>query len=248
MSRRPGAGVTAGRRGSMATEQRISGDHHPAAVRRERRLFDVEGMHCASCVARVEQALAAVDGVAEAHANLATNQVSVVVDPQRIPAGAIEAAAAGAGFAAQPAAAPEQAAEQMVARERAEIATWRRRFGVALALLVPLWLVHRYWPASLAGLSGWIQLLLATPLQVYVGWPFFRGAWRRARHRSADMDTLIALGTGTAYVAGVVGAVTHAAMLTFHDAAMILTFITLGETPRAKTRGVLSQAIPSCSS
>ncbi len=243
MSRRPGAGVTAGRRGSMATEQRISGDHHPAAVRRERRLFDVEGMHCASCVARVEQALAAVEGVAEAHANLATNQVSVVVDPQRIPAGAIEAAAAGAGFAAQPAAAPEQAAEQMVARERAEIATWRRRFGVALALLVPLWLVHRYWPASLAGLSGWIQLLLATPLQVYVGWPFFRGAWRRARHRSADMDTLIALGTGTAYVAGVVGAVTHAAMLTFHDAAMILTFITLGRLLEAKTKGRASQAI-----
>ncbi len=227
----------------MATNRLTTTDDRPLAVHPERRLFDVEGMHCASCLSRVERALLAVEGVSEAHANLATNQVSVIVDPQRVTPAAIQLAVAQAGYRAQPSAAPEQAAERMVERERAEVAFWRRRFVVSLALLIPLWLVHRYWPSSLAALSGWIQLLLATPLQVYVGGPYFRGAWQRLRHLSTNMDTLIALGTGTAYVAGVVGVVSHASMLTFHDAAMILTFITLGKYLEAKAKGRASHAI-----
>ena len=120
----------------------------------ERRMFDVEGMHCASCIARVEQALLAVDGVSEAHANLATNQVSVVVDPQRVTARDVEQAVQQAGYRARPAASPEDAAERMAERERAEAGRWRRRFVVSLALLVAIWLVHRFWPAVLGRSRG----------------------------------------------------------------------------------------------
>ena len=209
----------------------------------ERRMFDVEGMHCASCIARVEQALLAVDGVSEAHANLATNQVSVVVDAQRVTEQDVEQAVQQAGYRARPAASLEDAAERMAERERAEAGRWRRRFGVSLVLLVAIGLVHRFWPASWAGLAGWAQLVLATPLQLYVGWPYFRGAWQRLRHASSNMDTLIALGTGTAYLAGVVGVFRGASMLTFHDAAMILTFITLGKYLESKAKGRASRAI-----
>jgi Cu+-exporting ATPase len=227
----------------MTTNRLTRTDDRPTAVHHERRLFDVEGMHCASCLSRVERALLTVDGVSEAHANLAMNQVSVIVDPRRVTPAGIQLAVAQAGYRAQPAAAPEQAADRMVARELAEVAFWRRRFVVSLALLIPLWLAHRYWPSSLAAFSGWIQLLLATPLQVYVGGPYFRSAWQRLRYLSTNMDTLIALGTGTAYVAGVVGVFSNASMLTFHDAAMILTFITLGKYLEAKAKGRASHAI-----
>ncbi len=242
-------------RGDLPTAQGSTADarplapalgHRPEEARAaacDRRLFDVEGMHCASCISRVEQALLAIDGVAEAHANLATNQVSVLVDARRVTARDVEQAVQQAGYRARPAASLEDAAERMADRERAEAGQWRRRLGVSLALLVAIGLVHRFWPASWAVLAGWAQLFLATPLQLYVGWPYFRGAWQRLRHASSNMDTLIALGTGTAYLAGVVGVLRGASMLTFHDAAMILTFITLGKYLECKAKGRASRAI-----
>ncbi len=220
-----------------------SGVSGAVAQRGARELFDVDGMHCASCLSRVERAVLGVEGVLEVHGNLAMNQVSVVMDPERVTAGAIQAAVAQAGYHAAPSVPVTQAAEQLTARERGEQSYWWRRFVASLAALIGLGLVHHFWPARLPISAPWAQLLLATLLQIYAGWPYVRGAWQRLRHLSANMDTLIALGTTTAYVAGVVGVFSHAAMLTFHDAAMILTFITLGKYLEAKAKGRSSQAI-----
>ncbi len=208
-----------------------------------RALLDVEGMHCASCTGRVETAVVHIPGVFAAHANLATNQVSVRFDPEQVNPQDLITAITESGFGAEQSAPPQRAAQRLAERERNETGAWATRLLVALVFMVPLMLVHFVLPERLAAWSGWIQFLLATPIQLFVGWPYFHGAVMQLRHRTANMDTLVALGTGTAYTAGVVGLLTGASMLTFGDAAMILTFITLGKFLEAKSKSRASRSI-----
>ena len=203
-------------------------------------LLDVGPMHCASCVARVEAALSGMPGVVRARANLATQQVSILRDPRVAPTRELIDALRRAGYEARVSAPREEAAARMLDLEHAERRRWGRRLVVAATLLVPLLTVGRWAPTTW---GAWAQFLLATPVQMYVGWPYFAGAWRRIRHRSTNMDTLIALGTGTAYLAGVHGLLSGSAMLTFHDSAMILTFITLGKYLETRAKGRASHAI-----
>lgn len=218
--------------------------------------FDVEGMHCAACAGRVEKALAAVPGVVSARVNIATHQASVEAARGQVTEDALAAAVAAAGYSARPIHQADDLAQTLAQREAREAAAWRSRFLVGLVLLLPLvWLTHRSPLDPL--LLAWVQLLLATPLQFYVGWPYLRGACRQLGRGAANMDTLVALGTGVAYTAGVVqlaamvraaafGATdllaAHGAMY-FADAGMILTFITLGKLLETKARGRVSDAI-----
>jgi P-type Cu+ transporter len=207
-------------------------------------LLNIDGMTCASCTARVEKALSAVAGVRSARANLATNQAAVRFEPSKAAIEDLVAAVRGAGYDASTAADMAEAGQPD--RAERETSRWRGRFLVSLALLVPLVVWGQFghdWPYS-----TWIQLLVASVLQVYVGWPFYTGALRRARRFSANMDTLVAIGTLAAYGSGVEGALrgghaggAHAMHLM--DAGIILTFITLGKYLEARAKGRASAAI-----
>ena len=227
-------------------------ESRPAEEHRQRLVLDIEGMHCAGCVARVEKALAGVPGVLEARVNLVTHQAGVELDPERATGEDLAGAVRASGYSATVLSAGEEPAVSLFEREAREAVGWRRRFFVGAVLLVPLlWLTYIADWTDLMRLA-W-QFALATPLQFYVGWPYLAGAWRGLRHAAANMDTLIALGTGAAYLAGVwellrhaFGPPTeHAAMsaMYFADAAMILTFISLGKFLEVKARGNASQAI-----
>ncbi|MHC4406407.1 MAG: heavy metal translocating P-type ATPase, partial [Planctomycetota bacterium] len=215
-------------------------------------LLDVEGMHCAGCAGRVEKALAGVPGVAAARVNLVTRQASVEFQPARVgPAGLVAAVEAG-GYSAAVVEGVEDLGSTLVEKENREAAAWRNRLVFAAVLLGPM-----VWLAHFSGLSRpmamWWLFALATPVQLYVGWPYFVGAWRRLRRGSANMDTLIALGTGVAYLAGVAELVRHtigpgagkaaSGAMVFTDAAMILTFVTLGKLLEVKAKGRASLAI-----
>ncbi len=243
----PGALVPLSTSFSAATASRQSREASDGSVSArwsdERQMFDVHGMHCASCVARVEESLLRLPGVREAHANLAMNQVSVVWQSQQLTAQQVMEAVIQAGYGVQPSAAPGEAAVSMLRREAADAAFWRRRLIVALGLLVPLLLVEHFFSAAMGWWSGVAQWAMATPIQFYVGWPYLRGAWLRLKQWSTNMDTLVALGTSTAYVAGVAGLLSGTSMLTFRDSAMILTFITLGKFLEVRVKGRASSAI-----
>jgi Cu+-exporting ATPase len=202
----------------------------------------IEGMHCASCVQSVEQSLARVPGVEEANVSLAEGRAAVQAS-RTIPFQELSQAVAAAGFTAretksQPPAAEADADEL---ERRREAAAWRNRFLLGAALTVPILILE--WSHLHDG-KGWLLALLATPVQVFVGWPFYVGAWKRLRHVSADMDTLIALGTGVAYLfslanvlAGIEGA------FHFHDAALLVTIVTLGKWLEAGARQRTGSAI-----
>ena len=196
----------------------------------QRLLLDVDGMHCASCTARVEQALVGVPGVTVARVNLATEQAAVEYDALRPNESALVRAVEDAGYRACIGTEQQALTGRMAMETRSmrETTGWRNRFifGVAilLAMLAIAWL-----GAEETLLLLWSRGVLATAAQVYMGGPYLLGAWSRMRRLSCNMDTLVALGTTAAYVAGFVQWFQGASSTMFVDGVMILTFVSLGK-------------------
>ncbi|MGE3821798.1 MAG: heavy metal translocating P-type ATPase, partial [Isosphaeraceae bacterium] len=209
----------------------------------------VEGMHCASCVARVEDALRTVPGVRDARVNLATERASVVVDPATIQESALAGAAVRAGYKVRRDELEVGQGAEVLRRDRDRlVAAWRNRLIVGVILTLPL-IALAYLPLETwLGLHrpvGWVMLPLAAALQVYLGGPYLIGAWRRLRQGSSNMDTLIALGTSTAFGFSLYQLLLgdpHQAHY-FMDAGIILTLITLGKFLEARSKGTASAAI-----
>jgi Cu+-exporting ATPase len=214
----------------------------------------VRGMSCASCVEKVEHALTGVDGVLRASVNLASERATVEA-LATTPVSTLRQAVREAGYEA-----PEvegEAAEdyERTARSR-EIAALRRKLIAGIVLSVPiLWgsLGHmgvQIWtPAFL--MNWYVQLALATPVQFWVGWQFYRGAWAMAKHRTTDMNTLIAVGTSAAYLYSVAATVAPQAFragglepqVYYETAAIIIVLILLGRFLEARAKGQTSEAI-----
>jgi Cu+-exporting ATPase len=201
----------------------------------------VEGMHCAACVGRVEQALTGVPGVVSADVNLVLNEAAVRFDPSRASLAQFQAALAAGGYRAAPIDDPHSTDER-AARQRRQATAWKIRFVTGLALLMPTAALH------LVGgghdtLVRWTSLITATATLIVLGGPYFVGAWHRLRERSADMDTLVSLGVVAAYVAGLADFLAHRHSMYFMDGAMILVFVTLGKWLEAKAKHRTGSAI-----
>jgi Cu+-exporting ATPase len=216
--------------------------------------LQITGMHCASCVARVEQALAAVPGVRGASVNLATERASaalaVPLEPERL-AEAVRQAGYGARVVSGPG--TDAAAERERQAGRRALA---RRFAVAAALSAPVVVLGHL--GMLPGLraipmpaQNWIQLLFATPVQFWAGWSFVRGSWIALRRRTADMNLLVGVGTLAAYLYSLVATVAPAAVrgaeqgthVYFDTAVVIVTLILLGRLLESRARASTSQAL-----
>jgi Cu+-exporting ATPase len=213
-------------------------------------VLDIDGMTCASCIARVERALSSVPGVKSARANLATNQAAVEFAADGASLQALIDAVERAGYTASVAEGPGGVSGNLADRGQRELSGWRWLLIWAVGLSIPIIVLHFImlsWPAA-----AWMQPVLATVLQCYVGWPFYLGVYRRLTHLSANMDTLVAIGTTAAYGSGLYGlfggehashgSASHGSM-DLMDAAIILTFITLGKYLEARAKGNASAAI-----
>ena len=211
----------------------------------------IGGMHCASCVGRVERALAAVPGVREARVNLATERAVVEVDPRQTDPQRLVEAVVQAGYTAslEVLAFGAAAAERLRQERASEVACWRRRLVVGVTVAAPL-LALGIGSMVVPGLQharwvGWAMLVPAAVLQVYLGRPYYRGALAMLRRGSSNMDTLIAIGTSTAFLYSLYHLVLgdpHQAHF-FMDAGIILTLITMGKYLEVRSRGVAGEAI-----
>jgi copper-transporting P-type ATPase V len=203
--------------------------------------FQVEGMTCGSCAARVQRVLGRQPGVASAEVNFAAGTARVA--PQgAVAVEQLQAAVDRIGYRIIPlaAGAPPQGT---VAAQAAAEATWRRRLLVAAPLALGV-VVLAMAPGGMR--QGWARLaalVLATPVQFWVGWPFLWEAARRARRGTANMDTLIAMGTLAAYGFSVWQLATGGMELYFEAAAVIITFLVLGRFLEARAKGRAGHAI-----
>jgi Cu+-exporting ATPase len=207
--------------------------------------LDIHGMTCASCAARIEKALNKMDGVTEARINLATERGTITYHPQSVELEAILQKVRDLGYEAT------IRDDQVVPKERRDkaIETQKRFFLVAVVFSAPLiWSMLHMWE-PLAWLvpdfltNGYVQLLLATPVQFYAGWRFYQGAFKSLKHGSANMDVLVALGTSAAYFYSLYVLFTGGTGLYFETSAIIITLILLGKLLEARAKGRTSEAI-----
>ena len=164
--------------------------------------FDVSGMTCGSCAARVQRALSRQPGVSEALVNYATGRATVELEPGALDPDQLVVAVQHAGYGASPVvpSASEQARtfealERSEAREQASLV---RRIALAVPLATAIAVLTYAQPHEQT--ARWIVAALAVPVQFWCGLPFLRSAWARARARSTNMDTLIALSTLASFV------------------------------------------------
>ncbi|MCC6578532.1 MAG: cation-translocating P-type ATPase, partial [Flavobacteriales bacterium] len=212
-----------------------------------KRSFPVSGMTCASCVASVERALQSAPGVDQVSVNLATNSALVDYAPDRTDAEQLRKAVQAAGYDLVVGDGSEAMDLERIAHER--MAALKRRLWASVALSIPLMVVgmgfmHAPW-------SPWVQWLLATPVVLVFGRQFFVNAWKQAKHRSANMDTLVALSTGVAYLFSVFNTVWPSfwtsrgleAHVYFEAAAVVITFILLGKFLEERAKAGTGSAI-----
>ncbi|HTH47353.1 MAG TPA: heavy metal translocating P-type ATPase [Candidatus Limnocylindria bacterium] len=188
--------------------------------------FRIEGMTCGNCAQTVQKALQTVPGVASAQVDLAKGQAQVVwQDPARADAGAAVAAVAKAGYQATMMA---ETAVQKDSSSSAETA-WRRAMWLGVPVTLVFIIAEWFLGWGMKPAFHWAGFVLALPVQVIVGAGFYRGAWRQLRARQANMDTLVALGSTTAFLYSVWGLFTgQTGHLYFMEAAAILTLVSVG--------------------
>ncbi len=202
--------------------------------------FAAQGMTCGSCAARIQKTLAKQEGVSDAEGNYATGRALVTLQPERVDLAQLQQAIDRLGYQLEPVPdAPEdddhQDAEDAEARA---MRSWLVRVIVATPpTLVVLWLAMFSGELGEQPWARWTQFVLTTPVQFYVGWPFLREMVRRARRFTANMDTLIGIGTLAAYGYSVVALLTGG-FLYFEVAAAIVALLSLGRyfEARAKSR------------
>jgi Cu+-exporting ATPase len=208
----------------------------------------VEGMTCASCVARVERKLVRAPGVAEASVNLATERATVAYDPAVTTPATLIGAVKSAGYGAAPV--QEESVAEAAGDAAARRADLRRRHLTLLAGAVLSSVVLAL--AMVPGLMDWptmqshnyLLAALTLPVWLGVGHNFHRGALRNARHLSANMDTLVSLGSSVAYLYSLVATVALPGQATYFDtAALIVTLIYAGKSLEAAAKGRATEAI-----
>ncbi len=217
--------------------------------------LDIEGMSCAACAAAVEKSLSRTPGVQAARVNYATEKASVTYAPSQTSPADLRAAVENAGYAVAARAPDISPADRQAAIDRQKAADYqalRQRFGVAAALALSIMTLSMpmLWPALLhaAGLYSvnYILLMLTCPVLFYSGREFYVSAWQSFRHRSATMDTLVAVGTGAAFLYSVAATILPGFFeqhgvppeVYYDTTATIIALILLGKLLelRAKTR------------
>ncbi|MRS11815.1 MAG: heavy metal translocating P-type ATPase [Actinobacteria bacterium] len=230
--------------------------------------FGIIGMTCSSCQAVIERTLQRTPGVGIAVVNLAAETATVTYDPHMLGVDDIVAAVRGAGYDAVPRAedaAPGAGDDAQREAQQAHIAKEKRLFIFSLALSLPLLLLMipsvmesvslsvATWLAQTFG-GAWdpmmvfkyIGFVLATPVQIIAGGQFYRGFYHALKRRTGNMDTLIAIGTSSAYFYSLAATFIPAFSMEpvfYETAALLITFVILGKLLEARAKGKTSDAI-----
>ncbi len=230
-----------------------------------RAVLDLEGMTCASCAMRIEKGLKKVPGVKDASVNLATEQAAVIFNPTQTNLEQMVQKVEAVGYKATPQVASSQQPAQgtvisetpgspmisitqedeLSRRRQAEIVRKRNLLILGIVLTLPVVILSMFFLNRFPG-ENYLLLALTTPVWAIVGWEFHRGAVKTLRHGSANMDTLVSLGSTAAYLLSVVATFFPQVVgpITFYDTtALIVTLIYLGKYLEARAKGQTNEAI-----
>jgi len=231
-------------------------------MKMETKKINIEGMTCASCVARVEKALTSLEGVNSASVNLVAHNAQLIYDPHKVNEKDIYKAVEKAGYKAS------VSDIELSYMKNKQLVDMRRRFIASLVLTIPVFIfamghmapfnnwfpqfaifLSTYTVFPKMTLSSFIQLALTTPVQFIISWPFYVAAWKSVKNKSASMDVLVVLGTSAAYFYSLFSMIypyfvpSYHGAIFFETSAILLTFIFLGKYLEEVTKGRTSEAI-----
>ncbi|MGG5252674.1 heavy metal translocating P-type ATPase [Neobacillus sp. SM06] len=214
--------------------------------------FEITGMTCAACSARIEKGLNKLDGVVKATVNLALEKASVEFNTAILSPSDIIKKVESLGYGA----AIKEDAQHTADHRQQEIEKQTSKFVFSAILSLPLvWAMVGHfsftsfiWVPKMF-MNPWVQLALATPVQFFIGKQFYVGAYKSLKNGSANMDVLVALGTSAAYFYSLylslvsIGQNAHTVELYYETSALLITLIILGKLFEAKAKGRSSEAI-----
>ena len=224
-------------------------------------ILEVSGMHCSSCAGLIERSVKKVKGINEVNVNFASEKARIVYDPS---IAKIEDLIRGVEVAGYKASLPGEKEDNQKEKRQHEISYWFKKLIMGFVLSIPMILFMAYdftntipLKSVIMPYAGVISLILTAPVLFYVGSNFFAGFWSALKMRTFSMDSLIAIGTGTAFAYSVyefvkyiveTGSIiglngTKVPNLYFEVAAFLVTFVALGKFLEAKAKGKTSKAI-----
>ena len=217
--------------------------------------FPITGMTCVNCAATVERALKKTVGVTGVSVNYASERATVQLGDDAVGVKELAAAVERVGYGVVDVAEGDMGAAEQEVRSR-EVVVQTRKFWVGVAFAGPLFLLSMSRDFALLGAwahapwVNWLMFALAAPVQFYVGWDYYEGAFKSLRAGAANMDVLVALGSSVAFVYSVVvaaaltlGTVAAGEHVYFETAALIITLIKLGKLLEVRAKGETSAAI-----
>ncbi|VEN73892.1 Copper-exporting P-type ATPase [Candidatus Desulfarcum epimagneticum] len=211
----------------------------------------ISGMTCANCAMNIERALGKTPGVSSAAVNFASEEAGVVYDADAAGVSDLVAAIEKAGFSAILPGEGEDAEDAEARARREEIREQTRKFLVGLVFSLPLFALSMARDFGLTGAwshAPWVSglfMALATPVQFYTGWDYYVGAWKNLKNKTANMDTLVAMGSSAAYFysAALLAAPVLGDHVYFETSAVIITLIKLGKMLESRAKGRAGSAI-----
>ncbi|MBI2439553.1 MAG: heavy metal translocating P-type ATPase [Candidatus Moranbacteria bacterium] len=223
--------------------------------------LSLSGMHCASCASIIERALKKVRGVESANVNFATEKVTVLFDDNQTTVAVLKQTVRAAGYEAEEINSEDTEYEKK--KQELVVGTYRRKFIWGLVFSMPMFyfmlfdFFQVFGKDTLLPYVGVVSLFLTLPVQFWIGAGFYRGAWSSLRMKMFNMDSLIALGTTTAFLYSVTNygryvwendsfiglAGEKIPELYFETAAFLITFVVLGKWLETRTKNKTSEAV-----
>ncbi|HUT80641.1 MAG TPA: heavy metal translocating P-type ATPase [Candidatus Bathyarchaeia archaeon] len=211
-------------------------------IRKEKVEIVVSGMTCSSCAMNVEKALTKINGVISTVVNLTTRKATIEFNPSIVNISMLENAIRSVGYDVEKSI-EEDALSQRRRLEREERLRYRNRliFGVIFSVpimifgMIPFFMDQNWQP--------WVLLTLTTPVYFFVGWPFFKSAFKAVTHFTSNMDVLVSLGSSAAFIYSLVSLGLGRRDIYFESAAIILTALTIGKFLEAIAKGRTSDSI-----
>lgn len=207
--------------------------------------FQIKGMHCASCVTVIEKGLKKTLGVINANVNLTTEKATIDYDPTKTDEKKLIETIKNRGYGAYPA---KDGFKPNL--QKKEITKLRKLFYFSLLFAIPVFVIGMVfmWMGIEVPYESYILWLLATPVQFIVGAQFYKGTWAALKNKSANMDTLVALGTSAAYFYSLYAILFAPGTGQYFEAsAVLITLVILGKyleaAAKAKTSGAIKKLI-----
>ncbi len=201
--------------------------------------LNVSGMHCASCSTLIEKALKKIDGVKTSNVNFSTANANIEYDELKIDEKDFIQKIKDLGYSAE----IGKDRKKQEQKEKKEISNLREKLLISSIFAIPAFILGMIFMKNPIPYQDYVLWILATPVQFYIGLQFYKGTWAALKNKSANMDTLIALGTSAAYFFSVYVVLSGNGHQYFEASAVLITLVIFGKYLEAKAKGKTSEAI-----